>query len=235
MRRRMKCWTCPSRSAPVHETSAGNPRDGSQPGLAGGIVEVTCTQLNTQSFPVKVRRSCANHRMTSEPIVTLHRLMLLVAGTAVISAIHGARAQTPFKALVFSKTAEFRHASITNGIATIQQLGATNNFTVDATEDGAAFNDANLAQYKVVIFLSTTGDVLDTNQQSAFTRFIQAGGGYAGIHAAADTERDWPWYGQLVGIWQSNHPPGTASATVKVTDHVHPSTKNLPERWVRTD
>src|SRR4051812_40023765 len=69
----------------------------------------------------------------------------------------------PFKALVFSKTAEFRHSSITNGILAIQQLGATNNFTVDATEDSAAFTDANLAQYKVVIFLSTTGDVLDTN------------------------------------------------------------------------
>jgi len=152
-----------------------------------------------------------------------------------IAATHSAAAQTPFKVLVFSKTAEFRHASITNGIITIQQLASTNNFIVDATEDANAFTALNLAQYKVVVFLLTTGDVLDTNQQVAFTAFIEAGGGYVGVHSAADTERSWPWYGQLVGVWQSNHPPGTASATVKVTDHAHPSTKALPERWVRTD
>ncbi|HEX5218787.1 MAG TPA: ThuA domain-containing protein [Verrucomicrobiae bacterium] len=146
-----------------------------------------------------------------------------------------ALAQEEFKVLVFSKTAEFRHGSIPDGVAAIQQLGTTNHFTVDATEDGAQFNDASLAQYAAVIFLNTTGDVLETNQQSAFERYIQAGGGYVGVHSATDTERSWPWYGQLIGAWQFNHPPGTASATVKITDHAHPSTKDLPDRWVRTD
>ena len=78
------------------------------------------------------------------------------------------------------------------------------------TEDGNAFTDANLAQYDAVIFLSTTGDVLDTVQQGAFERYIEAGGGYAGIHSASDTEYDWPWYGQLVGAYFNNHPNGTA-------------------------
>ncbi len=101
--------------------------------------------------------------------------------------------------LVFSKTAGFRHTSIDEGIAAIQALGTANDFTVTATEDGAAFTDANLAQYDAVVWLSTTGDVLNDAQQDAFERYMQAGGGYVGIHAAADTEYAWGWYGQMVG------------------------------------
>src|SRR5918995_1029199 len=95
------------------------------------------------------------------------------------------------KVLVFSKTAGFRHDSIPQGIAAIQQLGTQNGFTVDATENAGAFTDANLAQYDVVVFLSTTGDVLTAAQQTAFENYIRAGGGFAGIHAAADTEYAW--------------------------------------------
>ena len=98
-----------------------------------------------------------------------------------------------FRALVFSKTAGFRHDSIPAGIASIEKLGADNGFDVDTTEDAAAFTDENLAAYDVVIWLSTTGDVLNADQQAAFERYIQAGGGYAGVHAASDTEYDWPW------------------------------------------
>ena len=104
-----------------------------------------------------------------------------------------------------------------------------------ATEDSSAFNDANLEQYEVVIFLSTTGDVLNPSEQAAFERYIQAGGGYAGIHAASDTEYDWPWYGKLVGAYFNNHPAGTPTATVKVEDPAHPSTAGIQRRWQRTD
>ena len=110
---------------------------------------------------------------------------------------------------MFSKTAAFRHDSIPQGIAAIQALGTANGFTVDATEDATQFTDANLAQYDVVVFLSTTGDVLNDAQQTAFERYIQAGGGYVGIHAASDTEYTWPWYGQMLGGYFRNHPAGT--------------------------
>lgn len=139
-----------------------------------------------------------------------------------------------FKVLVFSKTAGFRHASIANGIQAIQELGAANNFAVDTTEDGAAFTDANLAQYQAVIFLSTTGNVLDSAQQAAFERFIGGGRGYVGIHAASDTEYSWPWYGGLVGAYFKNH-PAIQTATIVVEDRTHPSTAGLPERWTRRD
>ncbi|SDU61467.1 ThuA domain-containing protein [Jiangella alkaliphila] len=136
--------------------------------------------------------------------------------------------------LVFSKTAGFRHDSIPTGIATIQELGTERGWEVTATEDAAQFTAENLAQYDVVVWLSTTGDVLNDEQQAAFEGYIAAGGGYAGVHAAADTEYDWAWYGGLVGAYFQSHPQ-IQPATVVVEDRVHPSTQHLPDRWERTD
>ena len=101
--------------------------------------------------------------------------------------------------LVFSRTTGFRHASIPDGIAAIRTLGAARGFVVEATEDPAQFRDENLKRFNAVVFMSTTGDVLDSTQQAAFQRYIRGGGGYVGVHSATDTEYDWPWYGQLVG------------------------------------
>ncbi len=143
-------------------------------------------------------------------------------------------AEPTFKVLVFSKTAAFRHSSIPNGIAMVQQLGAENNFAVDATEDAAAFTFDNLKQYKAVIWLSTTGNVLNDAQQAEFEKYIRAGGGYVGIHAASDTEYEWPWYGKLVGAYFKSH-PAIQQAAITVADRVHPSTKDLPKTWPRTD
>ncbi len=143
-----------------------------------------------------------------------------------------------FNALVFSKTLMFRHASITNGIAAIQQLGAEHRFHVDATEDSGCFTATNLAKYKVVIFLSTSGDILDDAQQAAFKNFIEQGGGLVGIHAAVAgdvaTEGGWPWYGEALCARFTNH-SAVVEATVNVEDRKHPSTAPLPERWVRAD
>lgn len=149
-------------------------------------------------------------------------------------AIVPAAVDPDFKALVFSKTAGFRHGAIPAGIAAIEKLGEENNFAVDTTEDGASFTEENLAQYDVVIWLSTTGDVLDAPQQAAFEEYIQNGGGYAGVHAASDTEYDWPWYGKLVGAYFSGH-PAEQNATIKVEDHAHPSSAFLDDTWTRFD
>jgi cytochrome c len=139
-----------------------------------------------------------------------------------------------FHVLVFSKTAGFRHDSIPTGITAIQQLATQNNFTVETTEDAAQFNAANLARFNAVIWLSTTADVLNATQQTAFENYIRAGGGYVGIHAAADTEYDWPWYGGLVGAYFASH-PANQNATVRIQDTTHPSTAGLPAVWNRLD
>ena len=86
------------------------------------------------------------------------------------------------KVLVFSKTKGFRHQSINVGKPAIQKLGAENGFDVDTTENATAFTEDNLKKYAAVVFLSTTGDVLDLQQQNALKRFIQSGGGYVGVH-----------------------------------------------------
>lgn len=139
-----------------------------------------------------------------------------------------------FSVLVFSKTAAYRHDSIPAGIAAIQALGEQNNFRVDASEDAAIFNDERLARYRVVVFLSTSGDIFNPGEQAAFERFVQRGGGFIGIHAASDTEYDWPWYGGLVGTYFRRHPV-IQSATLKVVDPSHRSTRHLPINWPRID
>ncbi|MBP2708528.1 ThuA domain-containing protein [Microbispora sp. RL4-1S] len=152
------------------------------------------------------------------------------------TAANAAAAATPdFKVLVFSKTTGFRHDAIPDGIAAVQKLGQENNFAVDTTEDSALFTDQNLAQYQAVIFMSTTGDPLSTqDQKDAFQRYIEAGGGYVGVHAAADSGYNWAWYGKLVGAYFKQH-PAIQQATVKVEDPAHPSTEGLPTSWTRTD
>ena len=119
-------------------------------------------------------------------------------------------------------------------VAPRSSSAGANGFAVEATEDATQFTDAKLAQFNAVILLSTTGDVLDAAQQTAFEGYIRAGGGYVGIHAASDTEYDWAWYGSLVGAYFESH-PANQNATVKVADRTHPSTAGLPQRWHRTD
>jgi len=142
-------------------------------------------------------------------------------------------ADTP-RILVFTKTAGYRHESIENGVEAIIGLGKEHGFKVVQTEDAAQFAENTLALFEAVVFLSTTGDVLDEVQQAAFQKYIQSGGGYVGIHAAADTEYDWTWYGELVGAWFNGH-PALQESVFCVEDHDHPATRHLPARWKRTD
>ncbi|MEH6406397.1 MAG: ThuA domain-containing protein [Leeuwenhoekiella sp.] len=139
------------------------------------------------------------------------------------------------KVLVFSKTMGFKHASIPKGIAAIQKLGTENNFEVDTTKNAEKFSDESLKNYAAVIFLSTTGDVLDAHQEAAFERYIQSGGGFVGIHAATDTEYDWKWYGRLVGAYFTSHPK-TQEADFIIKDKDFPATSFFKDSiWHRTD
>lgn len=139
--------------------------------------------------------------------------------------------------LIFSRTKGFRHNSIPQGIAAVQKIAQQKNYEVAATEDPSRFTDDTLKKYHAVIFLSTTGNILNATQQAAFERYIQAGGGFVGVHSAADTEYDWPWYNNLVGAYFESHPnnPNVRKAIIDVTDTSHVSTNMLPARWERTD
>ncbi|MGZ3573510.1 MAG: ThuA domain-containing protein, partial [Gemmatimonadaceae bacterium] len=166
----------------------------------------------------------------------MHRFVSLALLLISLCAPIAARTQQA-RVLVFSKTAGFRHSSIGVGIAAVKKLGAENGFAVDATEDAGAFTSKNLARYRAVVWLNTTGDVLDDAQQDDFERYIQAGGGYVGVHSATDTEYGWPWYGRLAGAWFNGHPgnPNVRKATYRVLDKSHPSTQGFPDTLVRED
>ena len=166
-----------------------------------------------------------------------------VVGLVLLAAC-GMSSQTPpggpspvsptFSILVFSKTAGFRHDSIPAGINAIRQQGSARGFSVDASEDAATFSDEALAKYKVVVFLSTTGDVLNSAQEAAFERFIRRGGGFVGVHSATDTEYDWPFYGALVGAYFAGH-PDIQNATIQIEDPGHPALASVPRPWTRRD
>ncbi|MDX1640299.1 MAG: ThuA domain-containing protein [Balneolaceae bacterium] len=137
--------------------------------------------------------------------------------------------------LVFTKTEGFggyRHASIEDGKKMFSRLAEKHDFDVTFTEDVSYFTDDTLKNYRAIVFLSTTGDLFTSEQQVAIQRFIQAGGGFMGIHGASGTEYDWPWYGKMLGAWFESHPKDQLQkATITLTDTSHPSTKHLPNPW----
>ena len=140
----------------------------------------------------------------------------------------------PPRILLYAETAGFRHGSIPDAIAAIESLAGDIGFSVDTAMDSTPFTTSDLSRYAAVVFVLTTGEILNTEEQAAFESYIRNGGGYVGIHSASDTEYSWPWYGQLVGAYFANHPT-PQSAVVLVEDRTHPSTRHLPERWERFD
>jgi cytochrome c len=198
------------------------------------------TALHLETIVVTQRGS--RTRLASPPVrrpplpVALIAALSIAAAAALVPVAEASAASKP-RVLVFSKTAGFRHPSIPVGVNTVRRLGERHGFAVTATENASTFRGSRLRRYAAVVFLSTTGDILDSAQQAAFERYIRRGGGFAGVHAAADTEYEWPFYGGLVGAYFRSHPliPPTQRATIRVADRRHPSTRHLPRRWVRTD
>ncbi len=141
------------------------------------------------------------------------------------------------KVLVFTKTNGYRHESIEKGVEVINKLGLENGFKVIHSENSDIFTTESLKEFDLVIFLNTTEDILDDEGQRNFEMFIRNGGSFMGIHSAADTEYDWPWYGKLVGAYFKNHPnnPSIRDAEIIKEDSMHVSCKHLPDRWERTD
>src|SRR5690242_17671287 len=140
-----------------------------------------------------------------------------------------------FSVALFTKAAGWHHESINEGVIAIRHLGELHDFKVFWSEDPTRiFNDTELKKYKVVIFLSTTGDVLNDEQQGAFERYIKAGGGFVGIHAAADTEYGWPWYNKMVGHMFHIHPL-VQTATIKVEDFNFPGMDRFAKRFLWTE
>ena len=139
-----------------------------------------------------------------------------------------------FKVLLFTKTDGFHHESINEGVTAIKKLAERNTFSVDWHENAAIFNDKALEKYQAVIFLNTTGNILNDTQQVAMERFIQSGKGFVGIHSASDTEYDWAWYTKMVGMMFKIHPQ-QQTAYLKVEDSNFPGMERFPKKFLWTD
>ena len=136
--------------------------------------------------------------------------------------------------LVFTRMEGFRHDCVENGVKALREL-SKDSYRVEVSDDPGEFSPGNLSRFDAVVFLNTTGDVLDEGQQSAFESYLHDGGGFVGIHAAADTEYGWPFYGRLLGDgWFKSHPE-VQKATIVLEDQGHPSISGLPENWERVD
>jgi uncharacterized protein len=155
-------------------------------------------------------------------------LLPLIIGTTAFS-------QTKqFKALLVTTTRGWHHESVHAGVLAIQQLGIKNHFDVVLQESPTYITDKNLESFKVVIFLNTTGDILDSAQQKAMERFIQSGKGFVGIHSASDTEYDWEWYNRLVGRMFYIH-PAIQTAKLQVIDSTFPGIMDFAGPGLWTD
>ena len=179
------------------------------------------------------------HRCPRLPALVLPWL-LATAGFALPAAAAAAAPQparqdaapAPTRILVFTATRGWRHDSIPDAVTTLRALVAADGFQMTHSEDSTDFTDGNLRNVRAVVFANTTLDVLDAAQQSALERFVRAGGGFVGIHSAADTEHDWPWYGELVGAWFESHPPGLQTTDVRFEPgHRGPA----PDNWRVSD
>lgn len=159
-----------------------------------------------------------------------------LAATAALTAACTDPAPTPDGpvAVLFTRTEGYRHTSIEPAAHALAAALGDRGWGVVVTEDPAVFEPDRLAAVDAVVFLSTTGDVLDAPHEAALQAWVEAGGGWVGVHAALDTEYDWPWYATLAGTRFATH-PAVQPATVTVEDPTHPATADLPAEWVRTD
>ncbi len=156
-------------------------------------------------------------------------ISLLLIGTSV-----HVSAQKQFRALLVTTTRGWHHESIHAGVLAVQQLGVKHNFQVDLLEDNYGFTDNTLKNYQVVIFLNTTGDIFNEQEQKVMERFIKSGKGFMGIHSASDTEYDWAWYTQLVGRMFQIH-PAIQSARLQVLDASFPGLEGFANNKQWTD
>ncbi len=163
----------------------------------------------------------------------LTKASILLCLVVLVSSCQQKRSGNP-KILVFSKTTGFHHSSISAGNTALLKLGQENNMEVDTTSNADIFNEDSLKNYSAVVFLNTSGDVLNNYQEADFERYIQAGGGFVGIHTAAETEIDWGWYRRLVGGYIASNTE-VKSAKLSVVDKSHASSKELNETWEITD
>lgn len=159
--------------------------------------------------------------------------LLMMLGFAQAFAVNQADEK---RILIYTRNGEgYVHENIAASVAALEKLCAGEGFLTDVSDEPSVFTPENLKRYDAIIFSNSNNEGFDTwEQRAAFQEFIRSGGGFAAIHSANASERDWPWYWALVGGKFLRHPP-YQEFDVLVTDSTHPSTTHLPARWTIQD
>ena len=166
-------------------------------------------------------------------------LIGMVSSVMAYESLHFKTASTPLKGsrvLVYTKNGKgYVHDNIASAVACIKKLGEESKFTVDVSDDPSVFTEGNLKKYQALIFTSTNNDVFDTDDQRvAFRRYLEAGGGFVGVHSVTGTERNWHWFKMMIGEtfnWHATY----QKFTIKKLDAAHPSMQGVPAYWERED
>lgn len=178
-------------------------------------------------------------KLRSFSFLTIALLAIIITSSTAV------QAQVRPRVLVFTKTLGYSHASIPAARLAMIKLGKENGFDVDTTTDVSKIEESNLKKYAALIFISisgitgpggygTGGYIFNAAQRADLQRYIQAGGGFVGIHEAVDAMYDFRWYGRMIGGYFGFHPAAQPS-TYNVIDKNHPSTSMLPDKWKKTD
>lgn len=144
----------------------------------------------------------------------------------------GGRKAAGKKVLIYTKNGKgFVHKNIPQSIETIKGICQKNGWSCEASDDPSIFVTEKIAEFDVLVFSNTNNETFDTDEQKqVFKKYIQGGGGFAAIHSACASERQWPWYWANVGCKFVTHPP-FQEFDIKVLDKKHPSTEFLPDVW----
>src|SRR2546428_2524441 len=147
--------------------------------------------------------------------IFLHRILLCFLA---LSLTTGSNGYAPYandkvdwknvKVLVYTKNGKgYVHDNIPLAVSALQKLGRQHGFKVDVADQPSALTEEKIKQYTLLIFSSTNNDVFDTDEQRlVFRRYIEAGGGFVGIHSVVGTERNWKWFKMMLGGTFAWHP-----------------------------
>jgi type 1 glutamine amidotransferase len=185
---------------------------------------------------MNVIKRTKQYRMKNRLKIILTSMLLIVLISSVTCQVPKKVSWKKVRVLVYTRNGKgYVHDNIPAAVKALQRLGSEKGFQVDVSEDPAVFSEANLKQYTFLLFPSTNNDVFDTDEQRvAFRRYMEAGGGFVGLHSVTGTERNWKWFKMMLGgsfAWHAHYQP----FAIKVIDKDHPSVTNVPTLWTKED
>ena len=136
------------------------------------------------------------------------------------------------KVLIYTRNGEgYIHENIEASVRALEEICRDIGVETEVTDSAELITREYLGRFDAVIFSNSNNDAFSSDEQrKAFQEYIRSGGGFAGIHSACGSERNWPWFWSMLGGKFYRHPP-LQPFDIRVIDPGHPSTARLPDPW----